>query len=280
MTRAAFYGRYSSENQREASIEDQYRNCERYAARDGWQIVERYKDMAITGSTTDRPGYLAMLRDAKAKRFDVLLVDDLSRLSRDSVETETARRRLVHWGIRMIGVSDGFDSALKNHKMLSGFRGILNEVYLDDLRDKTCRGMTGQVLKGFHVGGRPYGYRLVPEFDPTRQDPYGQPFRIGTRLEIHPDQASWVKWIFEQYADGWSPLKIVEELNRRHVPPPGVNFRRRSTRPPTWCASALHGDVHQGTGMLNNHLYIGEYVWNRCRWGKDPETENTANPTR
>jgi hypothetical protein len=51
-----------------------------------------------------------------------VLIDDFSRLSRDSVETETARRRLVHWGVRLVGVTDGIDTSSKGHKMLSGFK--------------------------------------------------------------------------------------------------------------------------------------------------------------
>jgi DNA invertase Pin-like site-specific DNA recombinase len=144
--RVALYGRYSSEGQREASIDDQFRNCQTYAARQvGWTITNRYHDKAISGShgADGRPGYRQMLADAKLKRFDILLVDDLSRLSRDQVETERARRSLVHWGIRLIGVSDGIDTAAKGHKMLSNFKGIMNEVFLDDLRDKTHRGMVG-----------------------------------------------------------------------------------------------------------------------------------------
>ena len=158
--------RFSSENQREASIDDQFRNCETYADRQhGWEIIHRYEDNAVSGSqnASGRTGYRQMLADALEKRFDVLLVDDFSRLSRDQVETETARRRLIHWGVRLIGVSDGIDTAAKGHKMLSGFKGIMNEVFLDGLRDKTRRGMVGQVLKGYHGGGRSYGYRLVQE---------------------------------------------------------------------------------------------------------------------
>jgi site-specific DNA recombinase len=132
-----------------------------------------------------------MLKDAQARLFDVLLIDDFSRLSRDQVETEQVRRRLVHWGVRLIGVSDGIDTAAKGHKMLSGFKGIMNEFYLDDLWDKTCRGMIGQALKGFHCGGRAYGYKLVPDLHSTKTDPYGNPARIGTRLAILPEQAEW-----------------------------------------------------------------------------------------
>jgi DNA invertase Pin-like site-specific DNA recombinase len=282
MTRAALYAPDSSEGQREASITDQYRNCERRAKQDGWTITARYEDKAISGSqdADGRPGYKEMLKDAEAKGFDVLLVDDLSRLSRDHIETEKARRRLVFWGIRLIGVSDGIDTAGKGHKMLSGVKGLMNEVFLDNLRDKTSQGMIGQTLQGYDCGGRAYGYRLVPEFDPSKKDPYGQPARIGTRLEKHPEQAPWVEWIFERYAEGWSPLKIVEELNRRQVTPPGAAFWRRSMRPPTWCASALHGDINQGTGLLNNHLYVGQYIWNRARWYRHPDTKKSKRTLR
>lgn len=61
----ALYARYSSENQRESSIEDQNRNCEAYAARHGWTITHRYHDKAISGSTHERPGYQQMLKDAR-----------------------------------------------------------------------------------------------------------------------------------------------------------------------------------------------------------------------
>ena len=81
--KAAIYCRYSSDKQREASIEDQRRNCLRVAEREGLSITTEYCDQAATGSRADREGYQMMLADAKARLFDVLLVDDLSRLSRD-----------------------------------------------------------------------------------------------------------------------------------------------------------------------------------------------------
>jgi site-specific DNA recombinase len=272
--KVVLYARYSSEGQREASIEDQYRVCEAYCKRlDGWDIVQRYGDKAISGATDRRPGYQQMLTDAQHRLFDVVLVHDFSRLSRDSVETEQARRRLVHWGVRLIGVSDGIDTAHEGHELMSGFKGIMNQQFLKDLAKHTRKGMVGQVLKGFHGRGRSYGYRLVPEYDPNQKDPYGHPARIGTRLEIDPEQARWVHWIFEQYADGMSPVKIVEELNRQGVPPPGTFYKRKSAQPPTWCASALYGNVKYGLGMLNNRLYKGELTWGRSRWEKDPDTK-------
>jgi hypothetical protein len=159
-------------------------------------------------------------------------------------------------------------------------KGLMNDIFLDDLRERTHRGMVGQAMKGYHCGGRAYGYVLVPDLHPTKLDPYGHPTRIGTRLQQHPEQASVVRWIFERFADCWSPLKIVEDLNRRCVPPPGAAFRRHSTHLPTWCASALHGDVHQGTGLLNNPLYNGQHIWGRAQWVKHPDTKKKTRVLR
>ncbi len=275
--RVALYARYSSEGQREASIEDQYRNCERYAERQSWEIVERYHDKGISGTKdeTGRSGYGAMLKAARAKQFDVLLVDDLSRLSRDSMKTEEVRRLFVFLGVRLIGVSDGIDTAAKGHKALSGFKGLMNDIFLDDLREKTHRGLAGQALKGNNCGGRLYGYRHVPTYHPTETDQFGRPKILAVRREVDEDQAKWVRQIFEWYADGRSPRDIADELNQRHVPAPGAAYRRKnpSRRYGTWTATTFHGDLQHSTGMLNNPVYIGRVTWNRREWVMNPETK-------
>jgi hypothetical protein len=79
-------------------------------------------------------------------------------------------------------------------------------------------------------------------------------------LEPDPEQAHWVRWIFEEYAQGQSTMKIVEELNRRGVPSPGAAYKRRYQKPPCWSIAALCGDPRRGTGLLNNPLYVGRYV--------------------
>lgn len=259
----ALYARYSSEHQREASIADQFRTCERSAQSQGWTVSHRYEDKAITGSRADRPGYQRLLQEAQARRFDVLLVDDLSRLTRDEAESIQLRRRLDFWGIRLIGVSDGYDSAAKGHKLQASVRGIINELYLDDLREKTHRGLMGQALKGYSCGGRAYGYRRVPIEAPSKQDEYGRPVITAVRWEPDAEQAKWVRWIFDRYAAGSSPRDIAAGLNRLGVPSP---------RGGTWCASAIHGDPSDGTGILCNPLYAGRFVWNRFRWERHPET--------
>ncbi len=83
--RAAIYVRYSSENQREASLEDQERLCRQEAERLGYAVTQVYKDAALSGQLNEalRPGFSAMQEAAKRHEFDVLIVDDASRLSRD-----------------------------------------------------------------------------------------------------------------------------------------------------------------------------------------------------
>jgi DNA invertase Pin-like site-specific DNA recombinase len=260
----ALYARYSSEGQREASVTDQFRNCERWAAREDGTITHRYQDQGISGSmdARQRPGYRALLEDAKVKRFDVVLVDDLSRLSRDEAELILTRRKLTFHGVRLVGVSDGFDSAAKGHKIQATVRGMMNEMFLDDLKEKTHRGLTGQALKGHHTGGRTYGYRHVPQEHPTKTDAFGRPEIIAVTREPEPEQARWVLEIFEWYAAGQSPRWIAGELNRLKVAAPSVGWRRRAPNP-TWSASSLHGDPKQYTGLLHNPIYIGRVVWNR-----------------
>ncbi len=277
MTRVALYARYSSEGQRETSITDQFRNCEHYAAREGWKIAARFHDNGVSGTMDEkgRPGFRDMMEAARANKFDALLVDDLSRLSRDSMKTEEARRLFVFLGIRLVGISDGIDTANKGAKLLSGVKGIMNDVFLDDLREKTHRGLAGQALKGNNCGGRAYGYKHVPIEHPTEKDEYGRPKVIGAKREIDAGQAKWVKQIFAWYVAGQSPRWIAGELNRLKVPAPGAGYRRKVRRSyhGTWSASVLHGDLRHATGILSNPLYIGRVIWNRRTWVRNPETK-------
>ena len=149
--RAVIYARFSTELQSVASIEDQARLCRERATALGLTVVAVHSDCAISGATpvNRRPGASGCVADALAGRFDVLLIESLDRLSRDLVEQETVIRRLEHRGIRIIGVSDGYDSnSGAGRKLLRGVRGLISETYLDDLRAKTHRGLTGQIERG------------------------------------------------------------------------------------------------------------------------------------
>ena len=247
--RTAAYCRFSSDNQKETSIRDQLRNVEHYCDRQGWPTPALYQDQAMSGARSDRPGYIAMLAAADVGAFDVLLVDDLSRLSRDSIESAQAIRSLRFAGVRVIGVSDGVDTARDGYKVETGLRGLMSELYLDDLAKKTHRGLKGQALAGFSAGGLPYGYRSVATPD-------------GFRREVVEEEACVVRRIFKRYAAGISPRQIADELNRDRVPSP---------RGSTWAHSAIY-PAAQGTGMLGNAIYVGRLIWNKTAWVKDPLT--------
>lgn len=250
--RVFVYARYSSDRQRETSIDDQLRVCKAFAERQGWSIQCVHSDEEVSGSTpvAARRGGNALLADVLAGRFDVLLLEGLDRLARDSVEQEKVIRRLEHRNIRIVGVADGYDSESSGRKLHRGMRGLINEVFLDDLRCKTHRGQSGQVSRGYSAGGGGYGYQSVHDGN-------------GYVIEIEPEQAKWVLWIHERFAEGWAVRRIASELNAQRVPSP---------RGGTWAVSGIYGSPVKGTGILNNPLYVGRYIWNRSQWVKDPDT--------
>ncbi len=250
--RVATYARYSTDRQKQTSIEDQLRAAHARAAAEGWQIVIERSDDAVSGATPFalRPGSKALLADALAARFDVLIVEGLDRSFRDVGEQEQIVKRLEHRGIRIIGTADGYDTNARGRKVMRIARGMINELYLDDLREKVHRGLAGQFDRGMSAGGRSYGYR-------SEQTAHGY------RLVIDEAQAEVVRWIFECFVEGWAPMTIAHELNRRGIPSP---------RGGTWASSALHGSAARGLGLLHNELYAGRVIWNRRQWLKDPET--------
>lgn len=254
--KTAIYARYSGDRQREASIDDQVRNCARFAEREQLQITETYFDKAMSGTVTSRPGYQSMIEDAKRGLFGALLVDDLSRLSRDDYEMKGLMRILGWNNIRIIGVCDGYDSSRKGHKIHAGFKGLMNELYIDDLRDKTHRGMTGQAIKGYNCGGRTFGYKNCQIEDAARKDAYGRPMVIAVQYQVHAEQAEIVRNIFQWYADGYSYRWIASELNRQAI---------ASSRGKSWAISAIKV-------ILENEMYAGKLIWNRRQWSKHPET--------
>ena len=265
MTTAAIYARFSTDRQDATSIADQIRVCRARAKAIGLDILGEYSDAAVSGAIAvlDRPGAGAMHAAALAGKFDVLLVESLDRLSRDSVDSEAVLRRLEHRGLRIIGVADSYDTASgESRRIVRGVRGLINEFYRSDLPHKIRRGLEGQVERGFHAGGMSYGYRSVPVGMNARGE------AEGFCLEIEPQHAEVVRWIYARYAGGWSCQRIAADLNRRSVRGPG---RRRLDRPSTWSVAALYGTPAAASGILNNELYVGRYIWNRREWVRDPD---------
>src|SRR5712691_425682 len=246
--RVALYARYSSDQQRAASIADQQRTCREFAMRQGWDVVADYTDAAMSGASLMRPGFQSLMRAALAGTFEVVLAESLDRFSRDQEDTAGLFKRLTFAGVLIVTLSEGDIGHLH-----VGFKGTMNALYLHDLAEKTRRGLRGRVEVGRSGGGLSYGYRVVRVLE-------GQP--RGER-EIHPGEGAIVQRIFRAFVAGISPKAIGKTLNAEGiVGPMGV----------AWSPSTIHGHAGRGTGILNNELYIGRLVWNRQRYVKDPDT--------
>src|SRR5690625_3850319 len=242
--RDAIYARYTSERQRAASSEDQMPNGRAEIERQGWTYLTAYMDAAISGASSLRPGYQALLEEARGGKFDVIVAEGLDRLSRDQADIATLYKVLSFAGIRLFTLAEGEISELH-----VGLKGTMNALFLKDLALKTHRGLEGRVRAGRSAGGLCYGYRPVP----------GDP----GALQIDEAEAAIVRRIFQQYAEGMSPKAIAAALNAEGVPGP---------RASTWGQSTINGNRQRATGVLSNELYIGIRLWNRLRYLKDPVT--------
>jgi site-specific DNA recombinase len=248
--KVAIYARYSSDNQRDASIADQMRVCRAFAERQGWTTAQEYSDHAVSGATLLRSGFQALMRDALGGRFDVVLAESLDRFSRDQEDTAGLFKRLTFAGVTIVTLTEGDITYLH-----IGFKGTMNALFLKDLAEKTHRGLRGRIEDGKSAGGLCYGYRVVKTLNTGT-------VTTGER-EIDPEQAAVVERIFRNFAAGVSPEAIVKALNREGVSGPFGG---------SWNPSTVHGNAKRGTGILNNELYIGRMVWNRLRYMKNPET--------
>ena len=162
--RVALYARYSSDNQRDASIEDQLRQCRERAAREGWTVVETYSDRAISGASLIRSGIQSLLADAQAGRFDMVLSEALDRISRDQEDVAGVFKRLRFAGVTIFTLSEG-----EINELHVGLKGTMNALFLKDLAIKTHRGIRGRIEAGKIGGGNAYGYRVVQPARRTRR---------------------------------------------------------------------------------------------------------------
>ncbi|MGY3484004.1 site-specific DNA recombinase [Bradyrhizobium sp. USDA 4011] len=244
--RAAIYSRFSSDRQRDRSIEDQISLCRSIAEREGLTVIELFEDRAISGTKGDRPGFVKLMNAAKARRFDVLICEDTDRLTRSQADFHATRETLGYCGIRLLTGTGYVD------RIGGSVRALLNEMYVSTLAGHTHRGMVGVLADGRSPGGQhPYGYAGVP----------GEP---GV-LRIDEDKAVVVREIYAQFAAGKSAFEIARDLNNRGVPAP---------RGKLWSASELLGRKSRENGVLGNSIYRGLMTWNRTTKTTDrnPET--------
>ncbi|WP_372006891.1 recombinase family protein [Tistrella mobilis] len=252
--RAAIYARFSSDRQNERSCRDQIDLCSAWAERHDFRIVDTFQDQAISGaSTVNRFGFAGLMRAAREHRFDAVICEALDRLSRDQADLGQFRKELTFLGVGIYTVQDGEVGAIH-----VGVKGLMGELYLADLAQKTRRGLRAVVTDGRHAGGRSYGYDAVSG-------------KAG-ELVINEREAEIVRRIFTEYNAGRTPRQIAADLNRSGIAGP---------RGGKWNASTINGSRDRQNGILQNRLYVGQIVWNRQRFVKNPATGkrvSRANP--
>jgi site-specific DNA recombinase len=260
--RTACYARFSSDLQRETSLDDQIRSCREYAARNewAWQDSQIFTDAAVSGSSIEgRAGLQALLiaSAASPRPFDVLLVDDSSRVARDLADALRVLQRLRFAGVRVIYISQSIDSASEQAETLVAVHGLVDGLYLREMAQKIRRGLAGQLERGFSTGGVRFGYLVIPVPDPSgRLDPSGHPAILGKRIEVNSAEAAIVRRIFEWYSAGTGIPTIVRRLNAEDV---------RGPKGVTWKAGAVKR-------LLRNERFIGKLIWGQTRYERRPGT--------
>ena len=249
--RTAIYARFSSQLQKDSSIEDQVRVCTERAQREGWEITQIFSDYAISGAVRERPGLNALIEHIRTGHAEQVLTEAIDRLSRDQEDLANIYKRIRFVGARIFTLSEGVIDELQ-----IGFKGTMASLFRKDLAEKIRRGQSGRVATGRIPGNIAYGYRKI-----HRLDGRGEAER-GLR-EIDPDQAEIVRRIYREYLAGESPLAIARRLNAEGVPSPSGG---------KWTVSAINGDNVRGNGILCNAIYVGELIYNRTRMIRDPDT--------
>lgn len=206
--RAAIYARYSTDQQSDASIEDQHRLCLRLIEGNGWREAETYSDRGLSGASHLRPAYQRLLEDARRNAFDVVVAEGPDRISRDQEHIAGFFKQMRFQGIPIVTVAEGESSELH-----IGVKGTMSSLFLKDLAQKTHHGLEGRVRKGKSAGGVTYGYDVLRSFTADGE------VSTGDRT-VNEEQATIVRRIFEDYAAGISPRAIAGKLNDEGVDGP------------------------------------------------------------
>lgn len=197
--KAVIYARYSSDNQREASIEGQIRECTAFAEKNGITVLRHYIDRAISAKTDNRPEFQNMIKDSNKKLFDMIIVWKLDRFARNRYDSARYKAQLKKNGVKVVSatevISDGAEGIILE-SMLEGFA----EYYSVDLSEKVVRGMTDNALKCMFNGGTlPMGYVIDAE----------------QHFQIDPVTAPYILDAFKQYDEGATMTQIRDWLNEQ-----------------------------------------------------------------
>ena len=227
MQTAVIYARYSSDNQREESIEGQIECCAQYAKDNNIHILDSYVDRAKTGTNDNRDGFRQMLKDSGKKHFETVLVWKLDRFGRNREEMAINRAKLRKNGVLIKSVKENIPDGPEGVLIESLMEGLA-EYYSLNLSRDIRRGMRSNAAKGKSTGGNiAFGYRIGSD----------------KGFEVIEELRPIVVEIFTLYDNGYSFADICEIMNGRGIKTSrGTKFNKNTLRP-----------------MLSNEKYIGVY---------------------
>ena len=232
MKKVVIYARFSSDNQREESIDAQIRACRTYASSNGWIIVREYCDRGISGTSDNRPEFLQMIEDSKTGNFDAIIVHKLDRFSRNVQQTIGYISELKDNGVELKSVIEQFDDTPEGEFMRNTMSNI-SQFYSRNLAREVMKGLKENAYKATHTGGvPPLGLRVNPE---TR------------KYEIEEKEEIIIKKIYEMYITGETHPKIIRELNE-------CGYTNKAGNPFT---------KNSLLSILRNEKYVGTYIWNK-----------------
>jgi site-specific DNA recombinase len=239
LTRACIYARVSSDTQADqgVSLSAQDHRCRQYADSRGWAVGEVYVDAGYSGKTLERPALQKLLQDARAGRFNVVLVYKLDRLSRRQRDIWGLLEDHLHpLSIGIQSITEPFDTWTPMGKAMLGMLAVFAQLERETIVERTRMGKRERHRQGKWNGGRvPYGYQRVE---------HGQ-------LAPESHTAIWVEELFTRAAAGESPTTLAQDLSRRGVPTWDHDHRDGTGRAvPPWHANAVRG-------ILRNPVYKG-----------------------
>ncbi len=227
--KGVIYARYSSDNQREESIEGQLRECKAFAEKNDIQIIETYIDRALSAKTDNRPDFQRMIRESAKEQFEVIIVWKLDRFARNRYDSAHYKAILRRNNVRVISATEAISQGPEGIILESLLEGMA-EYYSAELAEKVIRGQTENAYKcKFNGGTIPFGYYIDDE----------------RHFQIDPDTAPYVLAAFRMYDEGMTLKEIAEEFNRKGI---------KNSRGTTFKISTI-------SKIISNRRYIGEYKY-------------------
>ena len=226
---AVIYARYSSDSQREESIDGQLRECKAFAVKNDFQIIGTYIDRALSAKTDNRPDFQKMIKDSASGKFEVIIVWKLDRFARNRYDSAHYKSVLRKNGVKIVSATEIISDNPEGILLESMLEGMA-EYYSAELAEKVIRGLKENALKCKYNGGNlPIGYTTDS----------------NQCFQIDPLTAPIVLDAFKHCADGATMREITDEMNIC-----GVRTKRGGKI-----------NINCVTRMLHNRKYIGEYKY-------------------